>query len=470
MNDTLPSSTKKPGAYIGFNTTLANRNLPSNPQRVLVLAQRRSTGTVAALVPTQVFSDSAAADFFGAGSAAHLMCRAAIKANPLIDLTAIAVDDNAAGVMAAGTVTMTGPATAAGVLTLWIAMKKVELAIASGDSANSIAAALNTLLGQIADLPVTAGVAGAIVTLTAKHKGLIGNTIKVAKDANAALPAGVTATVVAMAAGATEPDVTNALTAVFPVRYQLIATQFSDATNMGLLKTHLDTVSGKVEQRGARGYTGLVGTYAASIAIAAATPFERICHAWSRGSRALPCELGAAYTAYRASVVDPAMPLDDEVLPGIPVPPVQSDWPSRAEQESALDNGLTPLYVGVDNQLHIARAITSYLTDAAGNPDETLLDDNPIPILDYVRDTVRAIPRPKKCTQKRADAYRDMIYAQLKKLERAEILQDIDKYKDRLQVVANPEDRPAGWFRVTIPAPYVPGLHVLDTTIELYCL
>ncbi len=465
MDNTLASSTRKPGVYVGYNTTLDNRNLPANPQRVLVIGQRTAAGSVAALIATAVFSDSDAASCFGPGSPLHLMCRAAIKANPYCDLTAIAVDDALAGVAATGTVTIAGPATAAGILTLWIGQRSVQVAIGATDTANAIAASLNTALGGIADLPVTAAVNNAVVTLTARNKGTIGNGIKLSAAATAA---GTTATVVAMANGAGDPDLAAALTAVFPVRYHLVASQFNDATNLGKLRDHLVSVSGKVEQRGGRGYSGQTGTLAASITVAAGTPHERLIYAWSRGNRALACEVGAAYTAYRASVDDPAMPLDDEVLPGVPVPPAQADWPSRTEQESALHNGLTPLYVGTDNQVRICRAITSYLTDASGNPDETLLDDNPIPILDYVRDVVRAIPRPKKATQKRADSYRDLIYTQLKKLETAEILMDIDTYKDRLQVIANPATRPAGWFQVTIPAPYVPGLHILDETIELY--
>lgn len=465
MNNTLPSSTRKPGFYAGFNTTIANRNLPANPQRVLVLGQRLAAGSVAALVPTAIFSDSDAAAFFGAGSAAHLMCRAAIKANPQVDLTAIAVDDAGAGVAATATVTLTGPATAAGLLTLWVGARKIEVAIANADTANAIAAALNTALGQVADLPVTAAVVNAVVTLTAKNKGTIGNGIKLSAATTAA---GTTVVATAMANGASDPDITNALAAVFAVRYHVIANQFTDSTNLGKLRDHLDSVSGKVEQRGARGYTGLTGTLAASITVATTTPFERLCYPWSRGNRRLACEVGAAYAAYRASVDDPAMPLDDDVLTGIEVPPAQADWPSRTEQESALHNGLTPLYVGADNQIRICRAITSYLTDASGNPDDTLLDDNPIPILDYTRDVVRAITRPRKATTRTAASYRDQIYAALKKLEKAEILMDIDVYKDKLTVVANPGDRPPGWFKVSIPAPYVPGLHIVDTTIDLY--
>ena len=464
-NSTLASSTRKPGIYVGYDTTLASRNLPANPQRVLVMGQRISAGTIAALVATPVFSDKAAATYFGSGSAAHLMCRAAINANPNVDLTCIGVDDAGGGTQGTQTVTFTGPATTSGSATLNIGMKTITIAISATDTAITIAGAMNTAVGLVLDLPVTGAAPAAVLTLTAKNKGTIGNGISVTCTVTAA---GVTATVAAGVTGATDPDIATALTAIFPVRYHLIANQFSDSTNLGKLRTHIDLVSGKIEQRGARAYTGLTGALAASITIATGTPHERLIYPWSRGNTALACEVGAAYTAYRASIDDPAMPIDDDVLPGIPVPPSQANWPSRTEQESALHNALTPLYVGSDNQVRICRAVTSYMTDASGNPDDTLLDDNPIPILDYVRDVIRAIPRPKKCTQKRADGYCDLILTQLRKLEKAEILMDIDIYKARLQVIANPDNRPAGWFQVTIPAPYVPGLHVLDETIELY--
>ena len=468
LNNTLATSTRKPGTYIGYDVSLANRNLPANPQRLLVIGQRRAAGTVAALVATSIFADFDAATYFGSGSPLHLMCRAAIKANPLLDLTAIAVDDSGAGVLATGTLTLTGPATASGILSLWIGLKNVQVAIANGDTANAIAANLNTAIAAFSDLPVTAAVAGAVVTFTSKNKGTFGNGLLVNLDAGTALPAGVTASIVAMANGAGDPDITAALAVVFPVRYQLIATQFADTTNLGVLKTHLDNVSGKVEQRGARGFFGITGILSAAITLATTFNFERFSAPYSRGNRATACEVAAGYAAYRASVDDPSMPLDDDVLPGFLIPPNAGDWFSRTEQESCLHNALTPLYVGTDNALHVCRAITTYMTAADGTPSDTLLDDNPIPILDYVRDVIRTIPKPRKCTDKNAASYRDLIYTQLKKLETAEILMDIDTYKAQLTVVANPVTRPAGWFQVTIPAPYVPGLHILDETIELY--
>lgn len=468
MNNTLPASTRKPGIYVGYDVSLANRNLPANLQNVLLIGQSLAAGAVAPLVPTMVFSDAAAAAAFGSGSMLHLMCRAAILANPSVGLTAIAIADSAAGIAADWTLTLTGPATAAGVLSLWIGMKNVQVAISNGDTAAIIAGNLEEAIAGYSDVAVLVTVAGAVVTLVAKNKGTCGNGIMIALDGGTALPSGVALAIATVTAGAGDPDISAALAVVFPVRYQVVGTQFNDVVNLGELKTYLDTVSSKIEQRGARGYFGYTGILASAITLAGGFNYERFSAIYCPGTRAMAAEVAAAYASYRASVDDPSLPLDDDVLPGVTIPPNPATWLSRSEQEACLQNALTPLYVGTDSALHICRAITTYMTAADGTPDDTLLDDNPIPILDYVRDVVRAIPRPKKCTASTAANYGDLIYTQLKKLEAAQILMDIDTYKSQLSVIANPSSRPAGWFMVTIPAPYVPGLHILDETIELY--
>ena len=48
--DTIPSSIRKPGKYFEYNTRLAVRTLPNNLQKMLIVAQRLTAGTVAALV------------------------------------------------------------------------------------------------------------------------------------------------------------------------------------------------------------------------------------------------------------------------------------------------------------------------------------------------------------------------------------------------------------------------------------
>ena len=115
--DNIPSSTRKPGQYFEFNTKLAVRTLPANAQKVLIVAPMLASGSLAALTATSVFSGDEAAVYFGYGSVAHLMVVAAINTYAYLDLTVIGVSDAVAGTAAAGTLTITGPASSQGVVT-----------------------------------------------------------------------------------------------------------------------------------------------------------------------------------------------------------------------------------------------------------------------------------------------------------------------------------------------------------------
>ncbi|WP_036385380.1 tail sheath protein, partial [Microvirgula aerodenitrificans] len=301
--DSIPSSIRKPGKYFEFNTKLAVRTLPGNLQKVLAIGQRLASGTQPALVPVDVFSDEQAAQLFGRGSAAHLMAHAAITANPYLQLTVIAVDDATAGIAASGTVTLTGPATGAGIVSLYVGAARVDVAASSGDTAAELATALKTALAAKADLPLTATVAAGVLTLTARNKGSFGNDIVVSSAVSAP---GVTATVAAMSGGAIDPDLADALAAVVGGGHHILVSPFADGTSLTAIRAHLEFVSGPMEQRGAIGVFGWPGTLATGTTLAGQINSGRITGAWHRGSVRLPAEIAAGYAAVLAFEEDPA--------------------------------------------------------------------------------------------------------------------------------------------------------------------
>ncbi|MCG9060283.1 phage tail protein, partial [Laribacter hongkongensis] len=152
--DAIPASIRKPGKYFEFNTRLAVRTLPTNLQTVLCVGQKLASGTHPALKPVQVFSDAEAAGLFGRGSHAHLMAKAAMTANPYVSLAVLAVEDDDAGLAASGTITVTGPATGSGLLTVVVGTQRVDVAVSNGDAANAVATALKAALDKALDLPV----------------------------------------------------------------------------------------------------------------------------------------------------------------------------------------------------------------------------------------------------------------------------------------------------------------------------
>lgn len=461
----IPASIRKPGKYAEFNTKLAVRTLPGNLQKTLIIAQRMAAGTVLAGVATDVFSDADAATYFGRGSLAHLMVRAALQANPYLSLQVIAADDAGASIAATKTVTITGPATSAGVLTVAIGDDLVQIAIASGDANTAIATALNTQFAAQPDLPFTAGVAAGVVTLTAKNKGTLANGIVCTASVTAT---GVTAVVAAGVAGATDPTLATTLALVFAAGHDVLISPYTDTTSLAALRDHLDNCGNGIEKRGAFATVALVGTLSAATTTMLAANPKRITGALVPSTTTPGYEVAAAYGAIAAGEEDPARPLNTLVLPGVSAPPMAS-WLSRTEQENCLYNGVTPTEVGPGNVVQIVRAITGYTKDANNTPDISLLDLTTIRSLDYTRKAIvqreaLRFPRAKKSKRVKTQL-REEILDVLYKLEDLEIAENVAENEDGVLVEDDLQD--PNRLDVRIPVDVVNGLHVIANRIDL---
>lgn len=464
--NTIGSGIRKPGKYFEFNTQLAVRTLPGNIQKMLIIGQMLATGTAAPLAAVDVFSGDQAALYFGAGSLAHLMTLAAIKSNSYLSLQVIGVSDAAAGgVAASGTLTLTGPATSTGVVSLWIGNTRLDVTATGGDTATVTAAALVTLIGQTPALPVTASAAAGVITLTAKHKGTVGNDITLRAQSTAT---GTTVAVVAMANGATDPDIAPALAAVYAAGHDIVVCPFSTQTALTALRTHIKSVSGPLEQRSAIGVGGWAKSLATGTTLAGQINDGAITLGWHNGSVMLPGEIAASYAAVIASEEDPARPLNTLALASLDVTAL-ADRPGRNEQENALYNGLTPFEIGPGDVVQIVRAITTYTVDAQGIDDVALLDLTTIRTLYYVRKACRErialrFPRDKLSTRT-GPKVRSELLDVLYKLEELEIVEEVDANKDALIVERDSQD--TNRLDAAIPCDVVNGLHVFAGRIDL---
>ncbi len=463
--DTIPSSIRKPGKYFEFNTRLAVRTLPGNLQRLLIVGQKLASGTAVANAINNVFSEGDAATLFGRGSICHLMVRAALRANPYLQMSVIGMDDAGAGVAATGTDTIANNATSAGVATITINDQTVEVVVTTGDTPTIQAAAIVAQIAKQPDLPVTAANVAGVITFTAKNKGTLGNAIKITAKSTAG---GSTHTVVAMANGATDPTLATALSVAFSDGHNVICSAWNDQTNLTALRTHLDNVSGSLEQRGAVGVYGNVGTMSAATTLAGQINSGRITAALLPSAPDLPYVLAAAYAAIVCFEEDPARPLNLLALTGILANPIANRL-SRTEQENCLNNGVTPLEVGPGDKVQIVRAITTYTLDAQSIPDISLLDLTTIRTLDYVRKAVRErlslrFPR-EKLSQRTEKKVRDETIDVLIKLEELEILEQVQANLPGLIVERDLQD--PNRLNIRIPADVVNGLHIIAGRIDL---
>jgi phage tail sheath gpL-like len=465
--DSIPASIRKPGKYFEFNTKLAVRTLPANLQRMLIIGQRLTAGTIAQLIPTVVFSDKEAAGYFGEGSIAHLMVRAAIKANAYLDLTVCALDDSATSPIArVQTIELTGPATSTGVLTLYVGNVRYEVGINSADTATIVGTALKAALDNDPALPFTVVHTTGTLVFTAKNKGTVANQIDFAVTITAT---GLTAVNTATTPGSVDPVLATALAAVFGEQYNIIATPFIDSTSVTALKTHLDNVSGPMEQRPG------IGIIADDDALATVTTLTgttinsgRIVCGYLRGTKSPAYEIAAAYAAVMAFEEDPARPLNLLPLPNIAAPAI-ADRLSRTEQESCLNNGTAPLEVGPGEVVQIVRAISTYIHDPQGIDDISMLDITTIRTLDYVRAAIRTrialrFPR-EKLSSKTPAAVRDQIMDVLYQLQDLEIVEAVDDNADG--VICERDLQDPNRLDAKIPVDVVNGLHVFAGRIDL---
>ena len=180
-------------------------------------------------------------------------------------------------------------------------------------------------------------------------------------------------------------------------------------------------------------------------------------------------ELAAAMAAALADSNDPALPFNGVNLNGIT--PVDDQYKLTFErQESALRAGVCLITTGADGKPEIVRAVSTYRKNPdTGIDDDIMLDINGALTIDYVRRVMRTAAskeRRRKNTAASRRNLRSIFLVEALKLDRAEILQNVEETKDQLTVTEDETDR----YRVNaaIPSDWVRGMHIIATTLNVY--
>lgn len=392
----IPAGILTPGVHIEFDNSLANQGLPIQPHKILVLGQLLSAGTATAEVPVKVTSAAHAVALFGRASMLAEMFAGLKAADDLTESWALPLADDGSGVAATGDITFTGPATAAGTLNLYIAGKRVRVAVASGDSATEVAAAVQAAIAADADLPVTAAVNGSDdtqVDLTARHKGENGNDIdlRVNYYQGDELPAGIGVTIVAMASGSGNPDVADAIAAIGDTQYNTIVMPWTDSANLTALEGELADRFGPMPQNDGVLYAAASGTVS-SLGTLGDARNSLSNSIMGTGSSPTQPHVWAATVAGVASFhgqIDPARPFQTLALPGI-LPPAEEARFTQAERNLLLIDGISTFTVDAGGIVRIERLITTRNLDALSIPDLSYLDVNTVLTLSLLRFQVRA--------------------------------------------------------------------------------
>ena len=468
----IPDGIRDPGIYNEFNTTNARKSLPATVPEMCVVGQKLTTGTLAVNTPQKIISEDEAILYAGAGSPVHLAVQAAYVSNPSIDLSICVVDDS--GSDATGTITYANNAGSNGTISLYIANRKIDVGVVKGDTPTDIATnTVTAISNDVNNLPVTAVSALGVVTLTAKFGGELGNEIPVAYDSTVLT---TTVTVVQMSGGATAPSLSTALDAIEPANYDFIIFLQNSDSEVGLLKTHIETVSAPLEGRRRKAFYGSADTRSNVESQAGTTlNYERISIGYavytktSKQTKYTSWQQAGAYAAAYVSLSNPAAPRDGVVVRGMPVPAIDDQF-DTSEINSLLNNGVAPLTKSKGkNEVVIRRAVSTYTTNASGIKDDTLLDLTTIDALDRVADEVNfsqankfqnRVINDELLAQIRTDAIN-----KCKDLEAQEITRNVADVEEFF--LAEEDLNTLGQVNTQIPATIVPGLHVIANKIDL---
>ncbi|MGD8499291.1 MAG: phage tail sheath C-terminal domain-containing protein [Phycisphaerales bacterium] len=385
-----------PGTYVEYDSSRAVQTTPTMPNVVLLIGQRLSTGTVAAETPVSVPSAAKGEEYFGHGSILAHMIDAFKAANPYVELWAIALDDDAGGTAGTGTFAFSGTATEDGVVYAYIGGERVTTAVSSGDTAATIGTNLAAAVtAHVADsnLPIS-GAGAATVTITCLHKGTLGNNIDLALNHNTgeSLPAGVSCVVTDVGdvvAGATDPDVADAIAAMGDGWYTTIISAYADDTNHDKLEAEALARWHPYEQKDVMLFIGALGTQSALTALGNARNNKFTCLMGGGLSPSPPWIWAAVGGAIDTSESDPARQRTNLQLTGLVAPKVSEEF-TQTERGVLLTDGVSTFTVGADGNCYVEMLITTYQTNAAGVRDWSYFKVTTMRSLAYIRYAFRS--------------------------------------------------------------------------------
>lgn len=196
------------------------------PEKLLIVAQMTTGTATAGQLYENILNDGAEDALFGANAPVAHCVRRARRRN---DVTQIDVIPLGAGTTAAtGQFAISGTATETETLKFYVGSKKFgeyKIAVTSGDTAATVATALAAAIQADTDALCSASASSGNVTITCDTAGTFGNTIGLKTDGSVA---GISVTVTGMASGAGDPSLTGVFDVIGNQRYQGYVWQFQE--------------------------------------------------------------------------------------------------------------------------------------------------------------------------------------------------------------------------------------------------
>jgi len=390
---------RNPGVFVEFDDSRASSALVTQA-RVIIIGQQTGAATVAEGSVNLVTSVDQAKLFFGVGSQLADMVSFFNANNSRIELRCIPLDD--AGVAGEQEITVTGTATAAGTLALYMGGRRVIVVIAEGDTPTVIAAAIAAVIQANTDLLYSATSAVGVVTIVAKNAGEWTESIPVKinpftaqRGGSEADPAGTSYGIASSVTGITNPDLATAIAAIPDDVFNYFVQPYTDATNMTLWDTELIRRMNAMVQREGHGFNSRAGTVGTLTTYGNGRNGKFNTTMDSGVSDFMPEHACASMYAGRGSLRasnDPAVPwtgVNQGRLVGW-IPDFEENRRSFDERNILLDNGVATHEVSKDGVVFISREITNFQKNSLNQPSDTFLDSQTPLTLSFIRQSFLA--------------------------------------------------------------------------------
>ena len=383
------SSAVSPGAVarvVGIETVFKNLragNAAILPQNLMVVAQ----GATAATYSTdkrQVFSAFEAGSLYGFGSPIHLAVKELLPVSGdgvgSIPVIVYPLEDAPGAVTATWTITPTGTQSGTAAYVVYVnEIPSEAFTVEDGELGTDLEARIAAAINAALDLPVTAAAGSDVVDVTAKWGGASANGIQIEVRGPAN---GITFTVAVDTAGATNPDVQDALDQVGDV-WQTMCLNCLEIADTDALDTYSAFGEGRWDALTRKPLVVFTGNTEADVSTAVAIPDARTtdrvnCQLVAPGSKNLPFVVAARQLARIAVVADSNPPKDygSKLATGL-VPGTDAEQWNAAQREAAVKAGSSTVKI-VGGVVAVSDVITFYKPSG-----------DPVPAYRFVVDIVK---------------------------------------------------------------------------------
>jgi phage tail sheath gpL-like len=400
---------------------LSANTFASLDERSILLVGQKLSGSATSGELKEILTETDLNNFFGRNSHISIAGRALLKTLSISSIrpkvSAIALDDNASGVVATGSFAITGTATASGSLSFYVDSIKngaYQVDVAIGDTAVAIATKLKALIDANLNSPVSAGISTSTITLTSVNKGLVANSIGLKLKGSVA---GISVAITAMNGGLTNPVLTGLFDSIvnskirftsiaYPSEYTLTTltaltearvnvdnevldglgiiaktdtyannNSFLDGLNLKTLDVICNNKINTATHKGGAIFENnlTISAVIAGIRELRLTVNANISRIMSNGEA-----LGGSYNA--------AIPYFNTVAFELPIIDVGNNYLEEERNELKNSGGSCPQNNSANSYIDINKQFTTYKLDNAGNVDKTYQSVNTLDTMSIVRE------------------------------------------------------------------------------------